>query len=406
MKSANRIRLLAAITLSVMATTAMADDPIKVGVPHAMTGPYAADGEGYLHGVEMAVTELNEQGGLLGRPLEIVTFDTQDFAPERMMEAADQLVANEGVHASHAGWAGWGQDVIAFGRYDAPFFMYDASESSIAEIRKNREQHGNVFQLNDVERPMAVEVFDHMTSLPYDYDNETVAIITSDDAWGMEIGAGIRERAEELGWEVVVHETVPYGTREWRPILSRIRDAEPGWIHMEIVYTPDMATFFRQFMSQPTRSLINFGYGGALPDFAPEMAEIGNGVMGFTVGMPMPVGPNDESNAWIERFIDTYGEDPAAGSFAVYTGVMWWAEAVEAVGDPSDFAAINDYLQSTPYETLVGTTWRFNEDNHTLIEDTAQVHLQLQDGRLVTTHMPAGEPYLDYEWKLPGWIEE
>jgi ABC-type branched-subunit amino acid transport system substrate-binding protein len=272
MKSGNNIRLLAAVGLSVMMSSAMADEPIKIGVPHAMTGAYAGDGESYFRGVEMAVTEINEAGGLLGRPVEMVTFDTQDFAPERMMEAADQLVANEGVVASHAGWAGWGQDVIAFGRYDAPFFMYNASELAIEEIRKNRQQHSNVFQLNDVERPMAEQVVDQMLALPWDYENETVAIVTSDDSWGMEIGAGIRERAEELGWEVVIDETVPYGTREWRPILSRIRNEEPGWIHVEIVYTPDIVTFQRQFSSRPTRSLINYGYaGGSLPDFASEM---------------------------------------------------------------------------------------------------------------------------------------
>lgn len=406
MRSPITPRLAAAFGLSVMMSSAIAADPIRVGAPHAMTGPYASDGETYFRGVEMAVEELNDNGGLLGRPVEIETFDTQDFAPERMMEAADELVANRGVHASHAGWAGWGQDVVAFGRYEAPFFMYDASRLAVEEIRKRPEQHDNVFQLLDVEQPMAVETFNQMVSLPYDYPEKTLAIVTSDDSWGLEIAAGLKKRAEELGWEVVVDETVPYGTREWRPILSRIREEEPGWIHFEMVSTPDMATFLNQFLNEPTQSLINFGYGGSVPDLAAELGEAGEGAMGFAVGMPTPVGPNEETNAWIERFKDNYGESPAPSSFAVYSGVMWWAEAVEAVGDPNDFEAINEYLNETPYETLVGTTWRFNEDNHTLIEDTEQSHLQLQDGRMVTTHTPAGEPYLDYEWRLPAWIDE
>ncbi len=301
MRSRITLRLAAAVSLSAMMASAMAEDPIRVGAPHAMTGPYASDGETYFRGVEMAVEELNENGGLLGRPVEIETFDTQDFAPERMMQAADELVANEGVHASHAGWAGWGQDVVAFGRYDAPFFMYDASRLAVDEIRKRPEQHNNVFQLLDVEQPMAVETFNQMVSLPYDYPEKTVAIVTSDDSWGLEIAAGLKKRAEELGWEVVVDETVPYGTREWRPILSRIRDAEPGWIHFEMVSTPDMATFLDQFLNEPTQSLINFGYGGSVPDLAAELGEEGEGAMGFTVGMPTPVGPNEATNAWIDQ---------------------------------------------------------------------------------------------------------
>ena len=42
-------------------------DPIKVGAPLCLTGPYAGDGLGYWRGIKMAVDELNDSGGLLGR---------------------------------------------------------------------------------------------------------------------------------------------------------------------------------------------------------------------------------------------------------------------------------------------------------------------------------------------------
>ena len=51
-------------------------DPIKVGVPLPMTGPYASDGVGYYRGIKFAVDEINEAGGLLSRSLEIIRFDT------------------------------------------------------------------------------------------------------------------------------------------------------------------------------------------------------------------------------------------------------------------------------------------------------------------------------------------
>jgi branched-chain amino acid transport system substrate-binding protein len=51
-----------------------AAEPIKVGAPLCLTGPYAGDGLGYFRGIEMAVDELNKGGGLLGRPLEIKKF--------------------------------------------------------------------------------------------------------------------------------------------------------------------------------------------------------------------------------------------------------------------------------------------------------------------------------------------
>lgn len=56
-------------------------EPIKVGAPFALTGYFVEDAVAYSRGVELAVDDINAAGGLLGRPLEIVYFDTADFAP-------------------------------------------------------------------------------------------------------------------------------------------------------------------------------------------------------------------------------------------------------------------------------------------------------------------------------------
>ena len=119
----------------------LAAEPIRVGAPLCLTGPYAGDGLGYLRGIQMAVDELNAAGGILGRPLELYKFDTQDFAPERVMQAADQLVGNDKVDVIHAAWAGWGQDVRAYGKYDVPTFVWDASINSVSVFREDPKQY-------------------------------------------------------------------------------------------------------------------------------------------------------------------------------------------------------------------------------------------------------------------------
>jgi len=399
------VGLFSAFVLGGFSGVVSAAEAIKVGVALPMTGPYAGDGVGYDRGITMAVDEVNAAGGLLGRPLEMVRFDTQDFAPELVMRAADQLVGNDKVDVVHGGWAGWGQDVVAYGKYDVPFFMWDASILAIEEIRKDPVQHSNVFQLNDIEKPQAIDIFDNMLSLPYEYPNKTVAVITADDSWGTEMGSGIKERAAENGWEVVVDEVVPYGTREWGPILTKIRATSPGWIHLEIVSSPDLITFFNQFNESPTNTLISMGYGLSLPDFASNIGEQGDGLIGMTAGMPMPVGPTPEANAWIERFREKFEAEPAAGSFPVYTGVMIWASAVKAVGDPTNYEAINDYIANTPHETVVGT-WTFDADHKVPLSSEPVLHLQIQDGKAVTIDWGAGQPYLDYEFRTPPWIKQ
>jgi hypothetical protein len=90
-----------------------AKEPIKIGIPLALTGDFAPIGVDSRAGVQFAVDKINGDGGLLGRPVEIVLFDIKDLAPERLMAAADKLIGQDKVDTVHAGWAGWGQDIKA-----------------------------------------------------------------------------------------------------------------------------------------------------------------------------------------------------------------------------------------------------------------------------------------------------
>ncbi len=382
-------------------------EPIKVGAPTPLTGPYVSDGLGMFQGIEFAVDELNQKGGLLGKPLKIVKFDTADFAPEVIMQAADQLVGQDKVDSVHGGWAGWGADVKAFGKYDVPFFMSDGSISSIEVIRENPAEYDNVFQLDDVERAYAEDMMEVMNALPFKYPNKTVAIIVADDAWGRETAEGLKARALKLGWEVPILEIVPYETREWGPILSKIRAANPGYIHVEIISPPDVITFFRQFLKAPTQSLLNFGYSIMPPDFLKNMGAEADGIMGETYGLPFPKPPTPATEEWLKKFRAKYGSDPQSAAFATYTGVMIWAAAVKAVGNEKDYKAINRHIAATPYKGIEGGTWKFDQDHKIPVSpDVPTLHLQIQGGKLVTVFTGANRKYGGYEWLVPPWIKQ
>ena len=244
-----------------------------------------------------------------------------------------------------------------------------------------------------------------LQALPIEYPNKKIATISADDSWGMETSRGMKEIAEKNGWKVVVAETVPYGTREWRPILTKIRKAKPAIIYVEIVSSPDLVTFFNQFKKNPTPSLIHLGYGVSLPDFLPNIGKGGNGVMGLTTGLPGPAAPTPTSQAWVDRFTKKYGSEPGAGSFAVYSGVMMWAQAVKAVGDVKDYNAINAYLAENKFTSLTGRKVWFDKDHKiSTLSCWPLSHLQIQDGRLITVYH-GQDKYLDYEFMTPEWMK-
>ena len=383
-----------------------AADPIKIGAPTPLSGPYVSDGVGYNRGVKMAVDDLNEAGGLLGRKVKIIRFDVQQFEPERVMQAADELVVKKKVVAVHAGWAGWGQDVRAYGKYEAPTFVWDGSDEAIAVWREDPEKYSNFFHMVDGQKAHSVMYWRGTESLPYEYPNKKAVVINADDAWCQGVGDGIKEMAKKSGWDVPMHETVPYGVREWRPILAKIREIKPSFLYMEVLSTPDMVTFFRQFMRAPTKTILNFGYGIQFIDFIENMGTEIDGLVGMSSGMPLPVAPTPEGNDWLRRFRKKYDAEPSTGSFYVYNGVMFWAKAVQEVGDPNKLEAINDYIATKPFKSISGGIWKFNED-HVLpfSADVPCLTFQVQNGQRVTLYTAPGVQYRDYEFLTPRWVK-
>ncbi len=68
-------------------------ESVKIGLNYPQTGPYSTQGKAQLDAAQMAVEEINEQGGILGRTVELVTRDTQsksDKSTKNVLELIDE----------------------------------------------------------------------------------------------------------------------------------------------------------------------------------------------------------------------------------------------------------------------------------------------------------------------------
>ena len=61
----------------VSATSAQAADPIKIGFSMALSGGLASNGKAALLAIQMWAEKVNEKGGLLGRPVQLIHYDDQ-----------------------------------------------------------------------------------------------------------------------------------------------------------------------------------------------------------------------------------------------------------------------------------------------------------------------------------------
>merc|ERR1711879_362661 len=91
-------KIASALALStIVATSLIAADTVKIGVQAPITGKYANEGQSIDNFVKLIVDEKNAQGGLLGKQIEVVTCDDEAKA-QKAAVCAKKLV-NAGVFA-------------------------------------------------------------------------------------------------------------------------------------------------------------------------------------------------------------------------------------------------------------------------------------------------------------------
>jgi len=86
----------AALASSLAKPAIAAKEPIRMGYLPALTGPSSSTGIGINRGVQLAVEEINAAGGIDGRPIELITRDTQSD-PTKAVNGAAELSKGEKV---------------------------------------------------------------------------------------------------------------------------------------------------------------------------------------------------------------------------------------------------------------------------------------------------------------------
>jgi branched-chain amino acid transport system substrate-binding protein len=391
-------------------------EPILVGAPIPLSGPLVANALTFKRAIEFGVEEINAQGGLLGRPLEIEYFDTVDISPERV-ELAAKTMAAKGVASAHGGWSGSGADVKSYGKYDFPYFMNNSNDSS-KKVMMGNPAYSNVFMQGTIEKEHSREYFMAVENLEkdfgYKFPNRDVALIAATDSWSQNIQAGLVEVAKERGWNVVMRESVPYGTTQWGPILAKLRalNPAPAWIQVEIISPQEIITLFNQFMNKPINSLLHYGWSGNSPEFKKIMGKRADGIIIATgQWLPMPP-PTQGAKDWVERWKKRFKAYPSAATPAIYYGVMAWAQAVKAVGDETKMKEICDYIATHPVEAIPGITVKYNTGEYNRNIDLPYATFpmaQFQNGEYATLYW-GGKRYTDYQgnsakFVVPRWVK-
>lgn len=199
-----------------------ADDPIKVGTIFPLSGGAGPNGQAVTNAVKVAADLVNQNGGLLGRQLEVIAKDDES-TPAVGVSRANELIA-EGVSVVIEGWNSpvtlAEQPVLA--RADVLDLTAVSKAGPIVSGRGNPY----AVRMNSSNAQDGAILARHVIET---LGAQRIGFLTQNDAYGNGAQEVIEAEMERLGkpFEVVVVELFPFKQTDFRVQLANVKSAAP-----------------------------------------------------------------------------------------------------------------------------------------------------------------------------------
>lgn len=387
-----------------------ADKTVTLGVLGAFAGPFAADAvEGY-NGALLAAEEINAAGGVAGYEFSVEQFDTKEMTPDSVLSAVERLKATENLGAivtPFGSLSGFEMDYVA--EIGVPYMVAANSNQYRSIIAPNPDKFKNVWSLApsydayQTEFPLVLEEL--IKSGKFTPKERTLAIIGSDNPYSMPIYNGLKKAMAEKGWTVTFDDVVPpVEINDWRVMLSKIRANPPAVIINTEASSSNAAAFMNQFMEDPTDSLLFIQYAPSVPEFVELTRKNSTGVLYNMLGGPVSAKVNARTAEIGKKYTDKFGYDSSIYGYIVYEMVYLYKDALEKVGDASNYAAINEYLANVDKEMVHGRV-KFDPATHLSIQGDDYLPIQfyqIWDGERITIYP---SKYATGDYQAPPWTK-
>jgi len=206
-----------ALALGMLAGGAFAQEPVKIGIPVGLSGANSVVAPSVVQSAELAAEEINADGGILGRPIELVVADDGSGA-QGAQRAFDSLVFQSEVDVLIS------METSAARNAGLPIVNRSGVPYIYTSFYEGRSCSPWMYINAWVPEQQVAPIVDHFMA---DYDAKTFFLIGSDYAFGRGMLEFTRSYVEENGGEVLGEEYLPMDGSDWTSIISQLRAAEP-----------------------------------------------------------------------------------------------------------------------------------------------------------------------------------
>ncbi|UFU07980.1 amino acid ABC transporter substrate-binding protein [Ruania halotolerans] len=372
------------------------DDPIVIGISLPLSGDFAEPGQGVQRGYETWAHVINENGGLLGRQVELEILDDASDAA-RVVSDYEALIAQQEVDLVFGPFST--RLVVPASRVANEYGMlFVEPAAAAAEVFENG--FDNIFYAAPAIAPDHYNnLVDHILAMPEDERPQTMAVAAMDDPFAQGTAYGLRDQLAEAGVEVVVDEVYPPNQTDFNAIAAAIADADPDLVVGGTQYQDavNLILALQQLNYQPRMAAFST---------APTNPEFVEAIGGSVEGIISPTGydnnaPWPSNEAFVAAHEEVHGERPQEDEANAYTTGQVVAAAVEAVGCAEQGECqqeLIEYLRTATVDTVVGPL-AWDEAGR---PNGAHMILQYVDGE-ITTVLPSDVAEAELVYPKPEW---
>jgi branched-chain amino acid transport system substrate-binding protein len=375
-------------------------EPIRIGEINALTGVFSTQGIPVHEGIQYAIQEVNRQGGIAGRKVELV-FRDDESKPERAAAAAEELINQEGVVALVGGYV----DTLV-GPVSEVAEQNRVPYLATASLDKRLVQRGYryFFRMSNLEGFAQAAV----GAVTEAFGADRVALLHSVTPGATQTTQRIQELLEAEGVAVVVVEKFTPGLSDFTPLLTKVRDAD-AQVLISLGFTGDNVLMIRQLREQNINVggfIAMFGASLRLPVF--ELGEAANytsntAIWSPELGLTTP-GTEELSERFAKGFEEATGKKPDGLTQHGYSAALTLLAAIRNVaemGKPITPQNIRDALAAIDLKTPLERV-QFDETGEPQHYKIAVVQVQGEESVVI---WPSEQATGEAIFPMPTWEE-
>jgi branched-chain amino acid transport system substrate-binding protein len=322
--------------------SSLASGTIKIGLPTAFTGPITVPGTSMLAATEIALNDLNDQGGLIvggtQYQLELVNADDK-CSPEEGVAALEQLLTVAEVQFLVGGLCSSAvlASMSAANQSQVPYLITSAGADSIYQtIAKDQLKY--LFHFGPTTFSLATS---EAAAMLYHLKPRSVAILVEDTAAGHDADRYFTEYLQANAPTVVIvsHDTIAQNAQTMLPVLTRIKSQSP-----DVLYTLFSGVNNETLVQQKTEvglEIMHVAGGGndfARPDFVAKHAD---NIEHTLVDVRWsPALKTERTDAFLSTFRAKAGRDADNFALQQYDALLVLFDALQRAGSTDPDAVV------------------------------------------------------------------